>query len=95
VTWDQVCGAAVIVETGLRDVAVTPSQGSHFFHNLTSFNVGYFTVNPSEGVGVIDWDWLDRQPASSARAHVRHLRLEGAVRIKIDGRRGRGVVLKP
>jgi CheY-like chemotaxis protein len=95
VTWDQVCGAVAIVEAGLRDVAVTPSQGSHFFHNLTSFNVGYFTVNPSEAVGAIDWDWLDRQPERSARAHVRHLRLDSAVKVKIDGRRGRGVVLKP
>lgn len=95
VTWDQVCGAAVIVEAGLRDVAVTPSQGSHFFHNLTAFNVGYFTVNPSEGLGAIDWEWLGRQPARSERSHVRHLRLGAPLTVKIDGRRGRGVVLKP
>ncbi|KAB2968697.1 MAG: histidine kinase [Thermoanaerobaculia bacterium] len=95
VSWDQVCGAAVIVEAGLRDVPVTPSQGSHFFHNLTSFDVGYFTVNPSEGVGTIDWEWLGRQPARSERAHVRHLRLSAPLTVKIDGRRGRGVVLKP
>jgi hypothetical protein len=95
VTWDQVCGAAAIVEAGLRDVAVTPSQGSHFFHNLTAFNVGYFTVNPSDGQGTIDWEWLGRQPARTERAHVRHLRLPGPLTVKIDGRRGRGVVLRP
>ena len=61
VTWDQIAGARVIVEAGLRDFQVTPSQGSHFFQNLTSFHVGYFTVN--EGDGFVDWDWLAAQPA--------------------------------
>ena len=56
VTWDQVSGAQVIVEAGLRDLKVTPSQGTHFFQNLTSFNVGYFTVNPESGDGEVDWD---------------------------------------
>ena len=46
VTWEQISGARVIVESGLKDIKVTPSQGSHFFQNLTSFRVGYFTVNP-------------------------------------------------
>jgi CheY-like chemotaxis protein len=95
VSWDQVSGAAVIVEAGLRDLRVTPSQGSHFFQNLTSFNVGFLTVNPEEGEGVLDWEWLDAQPALSAAAHVRHLRLPAPVEIRIDGRRGRGVILKP
>jgi CheY-like chemotaxis protein len=95
VSWDQVSAAAVIVEAGLRDLKVTPSQGSHFFQNLTSFNVGFFTVNPEEGEGVLDWEWLDAQPALSAQAHVRHLRLSTPVEIRIDGRRGRGVILKP
>ncbi len=95
VSWDQVSGAAVIVEAGLRDLRVTPSQGSHFFQNLTSFNVGFLTVNPEEGEGVLDWEWLDAQPALSAAAHVRHLRLAAPVEIRIDGRRGRGVILKP
>lgn len=94
VSWDQVSGAAVIVEAGLRDLKVTPSQGSHFFQNLTSFNVGFFTVNPEEGEGRLDWEWLDAQPALSAAAHVRHLRLAAPLEIRIDGRRGRGVILK-
>ncbi|MFN7942099.1 MAG: PEP/pyruvate-binding domain-containing protein [Thermoanaerobaculia bacterium] len=95
VGWDQVCGASVIVEAGLRDLPVTPSQGTHFFQNLTSFNVGYFTIDPSGGRGTIDWPWLDAQPAVSERTHVRHLRLVSPVTVKIDGRRGRGVILKP
>jgi CheY-like chemotaxis protein len=95
VTWDQVSGAAVIVEAGLRDLSVTPSQGTHFFQNLTSFNVGYFTVNPETGDGVVDWDWLDaRAPASSA-SHVRHIRLERPLLVLMNGKRNEGVILKP
>ncbi|HEX9945012.1 MAG TPA: PEP/pyruvate-binding domain-containing protein [Thermoanaerobaculia bacterium] len=94
VTWDQVSGAKVIVEAGLRDLKVTPSQGSHFFQNLTSFHIGYFTVNPEDGDGVMDWDWLDAQPEESAAAHVRHLRLAEPMLIKMNGRKGEGVILK-
>jgi CheY-like chemotaxis protein len=94
VTWDQVAGAKVIVEAGLRDLKVTPSQGSHFFQNLTSFNVGYFTINPEDGQCLLDWDWLDAQPAETAQAHVRHLRLPQPVLVKMNGRKGEGVILK-
>lgn len=94
VTWDQVAGAKVIVEAGLRDLKVTPSQGSHFFQNLTSFNVGYFTINPEDGHCLLDWDWLDAQPAETAQAHVRHLRLLQPVLVKMNGRKGEGVILK-
>lgn len=95
VTWSQVAGAKVIVEAGLRDLKVTPSQGSHFFQNLTSFNVGYFTVNAEDRGGRVDWDWLDAQPAESTAAHVRHLRLAAPLLIKMNGRKGEGVILKP
>jgi len=96
VTWDQVAGARVIVEAGLRDLKVTPSQGSHFFQNLTSFNVGYFTINPddgTDGTDVLDWNWLDAQPHQSHEAHVRHLRLDKPVLVKMNGRKGEGVIL--
>lgn len=95
VTWDQVSGARVIVEAGYRDLRVTPSQGSHFFQNLTAFNVGYFTVNPELGDGEVDWAWLDAQQPRSDRAHVRHIRLEAPVVVTMNGKRGEGVVLKP
>jgi hypothetical protein len=95
VTWDQVSWAQAIVEAGLRDLKVTPSQGSHFFQNLTSFNVGYFTVNPETGDGFLDWDWLDRQPALSEAWHVRHLRFDRPVVVKMNGKRNEGVILKP
>jgi CheY-like chemotaxis protein len=95
VTWDQVAGAQVIVEAGLRDLQVTPSQGTHFFQNLTSFNVGYFTVNPETGDGVVDWAWLDGQPPASSQAHVRHIRLDHPILVLMNGKRNEGVILKP
>jgi CheY-like chemotaxis protein len=95
VAWEQISGARVIVEAGFEDFHVSPSQGTHFFQNLTSFNVGYFTVNPDEGDGYVDWDWLREQPAESEACGVRHLRLASPLDVRIDGRRNAGVVLKP
>jgi CheY-like chemotaxis protein len=95
VTWDQISGARVIVEAGFRDFSVEPSQGSHFFQNVTAFEVGYFTVNERLGGGFVDWDWLAAQPAAAERGVVRHLRLEAPVRIRMDGRRREGVIVKP
>ena len=95
VNWDQVAGARVIVEAGLRDAAVTPSQGSHFFQNLTAFEVGYFTIGEQSEDGFVDWQWLAAQPAASERGAVRHLRFAAPLVVEMDGRRGTGVVLKP
>ena len=95
VTWDQIAGARAIVEAGFRDMRVTPSQGSHFFQNLTSFQVGYFTVNADMGEGFVDWEWLGAQPAEAGSAIVRHLRFERPLEIRMDGREGKGVIYKP
>lgn len=95
VTWEQIDGARVIVETGFRDFRVTPSQGSHFFQNLTSFQVGYFTINEGLGEGFVRWDWLAAQPAESERGCVRHLRLERPVVVRMNGRRSAGIIVRP
>ncbi|NLT34454.1 MAG: histidine kinase [Gaiellales bacterium] len=95
VTWEQISGAQVIVEAGLRDVRVTPSQGSHFFQNLTSFHVGYFTVNADVGQGRLDWDWLAKQPALSEGEYVRHLRFAQPLVVLMNGLRQEGVIFKP
>ena len=95
VRWDQISGAQVIVETDLEDFKVTPSQGSHFFQNLTSFQVGYLTVNKGQGRSRLDWDWLAGQPATDAGEFVRHIRLEEPLQVLIDGRSHRGMVLRP
>ncbi len=95
VRWDQISGARVIVETDLEDFKVTPSQGTHFFQNLTSFQVGYLTVNAGKGESNLDWDWLADQPAQQEGEYLRHLRLDEPLTVLIDGRTHRGVVLKP
>ncbi len=95
VRWAQIAGARVIIETDLEDFKVTPSQGTHFFQNLTSFRVGYLTVNQQEGGGRIDWAWLDAQPAAVQTRFLRHVRLSAPLTVLIDGRSGCGVVLKP
>jgi len=95
VTWSQIAGARVIVEAGFKDFQVTPSQGTHFFQNITSCNVGYFTVNPEVGEGFIDWEWLARQPAVQEGECVRHLRLDTPVIVKMSGQKGEGIILKP
>jgi len=95
VTWDQISGAKVIVETGFQDIKVTPSQGAHFFHNLMSLMIGYFTVNPAYGEGVLDWDWLLGQPRQVEGQYVHHLRFDKPLVVKMHGTRNRGVICKP
>jgi len=95
VMWEQISGARVIVEAGFDDLKVQPSQGTHFFQNLASFNVGYFTVNPDAGEGFVDWDWLAAQPAVKETSCVRHVRFERPIVVKMNGKVGAGVILKP
>jgi len=95
VTWDQIAGAAVIVESGFKDFAVTPSQGSHFFQNITSFRVGYFTVNEQDKNSFIVWDWLNSMQPVSTMSYVKHLRFDQPITVKIKGHQNWGVITKP
>jgi CheY-like chemotaxis protein len=95
VDWDEISGARAIVEAGFRDFRVTPSQGSHFFQNLSAFQVGYFTVNPDAGEGSLDWQWLAEQPAVEEQGCVRHLQFAGELQIVMNSRTSQGVILKP
>jgi CheY-like chemotaxis protein len=95
VGWEQISGARVIVESGFRDFHVAPSQGSHFFQNLTSFGIGYFTINADVGEGFLDWDWLATQPARGTQGLVRHLRFDAPLVAHMNGRRTEGVIYKP
>ena len=95
VNWNQIAGARVIVESGFRDFRVKPSQGTHFFQNLTSCNVGYFTVNPEAGEGFVDWEWLGAQPALTETPYARHIRFDAPLVIKMNGKSGEGVIFKP
>lgn len=95
IRWEQISGARVIVEAGLKDMVVTPSQGSHFFHNLTSFQVGYFTVGAPRADSFIDWNWLSAQRAVRKLKYVRHLHFKQPVVVKMNSRKRVGVILKP
>jgi hypothetical protein len=95
VEWDEISGARVIVEAGFRDFRVIPSQGSHFFQNLTAFQVGYFTVNPDAGEGFVDWQWLTSNPAIEEDGCVRHLRFEDPLTVVMNGKTSQGLIFKP
>ena len=95
VEWDEISGARVIVEAGFHDFRVTPSQGSHFFQNLTAFRIGYFTVNPDAGEGSVDWQWLTEQPAVGEQGCVRHLQFAEPIRVVMNSRTSQGVIFKP
>jgi hypothetical protein len=91
VTWDQIAGAKAIVEATLPSMNVELSQGSHFFHNISSFGVSYFSV-PFGGEYPIDWDGLARQKVIRDLALARHVRVDSPLLIKVDGRSGRGLI---
>jgi len=95
VKWPHISAARVIVEAGLKNYHVDPSQGTHFFQNLTSFGVGYFTINTFTGDGVMQKDILDQMPAIEETAHVRHVRFERPLKVMMDGKKQQGVVLLP
>lgn len=95
VRWPQIAGARLIVETALPGFRVEPSQGTHFFQNLTSFGTGYFTVDPLAGNGKIDMDYLESMPAVQETPFVRVVEFEEPLTVGINGRKSKGVVVKP
>jgi hypothetical protein len=92
VEWHQISAVGAIVETTLSSLRADPSQGSHFFHNITSLGIGYITVADAR-YGRIAWDWLEAHPAATETAFLRHLRLERPLTIKIDGQSQEAVIL--
>ncbi len=95
VKWPHISNARVIVECGLENYRIDPSQGTHFFQNLTSFGVGYFTINPFRGDGWFDEEFLNNQPAILETEYLRHVRFETPMIAKMDGKKSLGVILKP
>ena len=95
VKWPHISAARVIVEEGLKNYHVDPSQGTHFFQNLTSFGVGYFTINTYTSDGVFQKEVLDSMPAVEETPHVRHVRFDKPLKIMMDGKKQKGVVLLP
>jgi hypothetical protein len=94
VTWGDISGVGAMVEAAMAKLKADPSQGSHFFNNITSQGIPYITV-PEKGDDFIDWEWLAAQPAVEETTYLRHVRLEGPLTLKIDGKGTRAVVLKP
>ena len=95
VKWPHISAARVIVEAGLKNYHVDPSQGTHFFQNLTSFGVGYFTINTYTGDGIMQKELLDQMPAIEETEHVRHVRFDRPLKIMMDGKKQTGVVMLP
>ena len=95
VTWDQISGARAIIESGFKDFEVMPSQGSHFFQNLNSFMVGYYTITSKDNSSFINWDWLTKQKPKRVLEYTRHLRYDNPLIVKMDGHKNRGIILKP
>lgn len=116
VQWRQISNAKVIVEASPKGYNVEPSQGTHFFQNITSLRIGYLTLPPgaekvkrppaeentSDPSGAsdpreeyMDWDWLDSRQADHETEHLRHLRFRKPLTVILDGRAGRGLVIKP
>jgi hypothetical protein len=93
--WNQISQAKVIIEAAYGDFAPDPSFGTHFFHNLTSFHVGYMTVNAAIGNGFLKWEWLEAQEAAEETELVRHVKLSKPLTVLLDGREGAGLILRP
>ncbi len=95
VKWPHISAARIIVEAGLTNYRVDPSQGTHFFQNLTSFGVGYFTINAYMEDGIYDQAMLDALPAVEETQFLRHVRFDKPIVVKMDGKKKIGVVMKP
>ena len=95
VKWPHISGARVIVEAGLKNYRVDPSQGTHFFQNLTSFGVGYFTINTYANDGIFQQEVLDSMEAVTETTYVRHVRFDRPLKIMMDGKKQKGVVVMP
>ncbi len=95
VKWPHISAARVIVESGLENYRIDPSQGTHFFQNLTSFRVGYFTINPYINDGYYDLEFLNSIKPVYENEFIRHLRFDNHLEVRIDGRKNKGAILKP
>ena len=93
VSWGQISGAKAIVEAAMDDIHVEPSQGTHFFQNIVSFNVGYLTITSVDED--VDWQWLDSHDADFEEGPLRHISLDGDARVLLDSKAGQAVIEKP
>ena len=95
VKWEQIAGAKAIIEANLKEFSVKPSQGSHFFQNITSFMIGYFTVNQHIDQGFVDWDWIKKQKPVSSKEYTNHISFDKPFSVKLNGHQHVGIIYKP
>ncbi len=95
VNWTQISNAKVIVEYDMDEFRVDPSFGSHFFQNVTSLRIGYFTVRKSNKKDFIDWKWIQNQSIKKETKYLNWIQLDEPIVVQIDGSSGDGVILKP
>lgn len=93
--WPNICGAKVMIEADLEGFQIDFSQGSHFFQNIVSSNIGYFHVQHDKQDHYIDWAWLEEQPIIADKRFVRHVRTKQPLIVKVDGQKGEGLIIKP
>jgi hypothetical protein len=91
VQWDQIMGAKTIVEVPMADIHVEPSQGTHFFQNIVTFNIGYLTILEGD---LIDWEWLDAIEAARDEGGLRHVRLDLPLKVVLDSRDSEAIVVR-
>ena len=94
INWSQISSAKVIIESGLENFRIDPSQGTHFFQNMTSFKVGYLTINPFMDDGYFDVEYLNKQKVVFEDENIRHVRFKKPLTIIIDGKNNKGVIYK-
>jgi hypothetical protein len=92
VNWNDISGVGAMIETTIENFKADPSQGSHFFHNITSLGISYLT-NSQNGSDFIDWKWLQSQPSAEKTSYLNHVKLDNPLTIKIDGKKSRAVIL--
>ena len=95
VNWSQISKAKVMIEVALESFNIDPSHGSHFFHNITSLEIGYLTIPVNSYGDFVDWKWLEEQPAVYESPLVRHIKLDTPLEVILNGRKGKGTILKP
>jgi hypothetical protein len=95
IKWAQLSAARIIVEAGLENYRIDPSQGTHFFQNVTSFGVGYFTINPYIDDGSYDLEFLAAQRPVYENEYIRHIHFDVPLVVRIDGTSSVGVICKP
>lgn len=95
VNWEQIAGARAIIESSFKDISVEPSQGSHFFHNIISFSIAYLSIDLYKQKGLLNWEWLLKQPAEEKKKFTRLIHFDKPIIIKMNGKKNKGIIIKP